>query len=352
MKVKTDAASDPSAKSQLMAQWELHKRKAERAYQELKEDTARAKMSVMLDVLTFDLQQALPTPMLKTSVVFYKRQMWVYNLGVHDCKSSKGFMCMWEESVASRGSQEIGSCLLKCFQHRASSATHLVLYSDSCGGQNRNINLACMWLHVVASDDYSYTTVDHKFMVSGHSYLPNDRDFASIENMKRKTQHIYVPSQWYELVRDCRRQNPFEVLRMKAEDFRSINPVRLCITNRKVNTNKSKVQWLNIRWARFEKSEPFQMKYRFSHNDLEPWKILNLKKRQKGRPRNVGQITLPLLRENPPGLKKNKLTDILSLLDYVPPVYHDYYTQLSFSSVGDECSSEEESESETDEQED
>ena len=77
-----------------------------------------------------------------------------------------------------------------------------------------------------------------------------------------------------------------------------------------------------------------------------------MKKRQKGRPWNIGQITLPLLRENPRGVKKNKLTDIMSLLHYVPPVYHEYYTQLSSSSVGDESSSEEESESETDEEED
>ena len=88
--------------------------------------------------------------------------------------------------------------------------------------------------------------MDHKFMMPGHSYLPNNRDFSSIENAKRKTQHIYVPSQWYDLVRDCRRQNPFEVVPMKAEDFKSINPVRSCITNRKMNTNKGKVQWLKM----------------------------------------------------------------------------------------------------------
>lgn len=81
-------------------------------------------------------------------------------------------------------------------------------------------------------------------------------------------------------------------------------------------------------------------------------KVLDVKKRQKGRPRDVEQIILPPLREKPPGLKKNKVTDIMSLLDYIPPVYHEYYTQLSSSSVGDESSSEEESESESDEEED
>ena len=104
-----------------------------------------------------------------------------------------------------------------------------------------------MWLHVVASDEYSYTRVDHKFMVPGHSYLPNGRDLSSIENAKRKTQHIYVPSQWYDLVRDCRRQNPFEVVVMKAEDFKSVSEVKSSIMNRKKNTDNDKVEWLKMR---------------------------------------------------------------------------------------------------------
>ena len=138
-----------------------------------------------LDVITFDLQQALATPLLRTSVVFFKRQMWVYNLGVHDCSTDKGVICMWDESMASRGSH--GSCLLKFMKSRASSASHLICYPDCCGGQNRNMNIACLWLHVVSSGEYSYTTVDHMFMVSGHSHLPNNQDFSSIEGAKCKT---------------------------------------------------------------------------------------------------------------------------------------------------------------------
>lgn len=62
-----------------------------------------------------------------------------------------------------------------------SQASHLILFSDACGGQNRNINIACFWLYIVSNPDFSYTVVDHKSMLSGHSYLPNDRDFGSIE---------------------------------------------------------------------------------------------------------------------------------------------------------------------------
>ncbi|KAJ4443617.1 hypothetical protein ANN_05291, partial [Periplaneta americana] len=64
-------------------------------------------------LITYDLQKALPTPKIPTGLVFYLRQLWVYNLGVHVCNKKTAFMCMWPENIASRGASEIASCLFK-----------------------------------------------------------------------------------------------------------------------------------------------------------------------------------------------------------------------------------------------
>ena len=168
--------------------------------------------------------------------------MWTYNLGVHDCSNEKGHMNMWPESTASRGSQEIGSCLLQHFKLSRSQAQNLIAFSDACGGQNRNINRVCFWMYVVSSNNFSYTTVDHKFMLSGHSYLPNDRDFGSIEKASRRTQHVFVPKDWCVLVERARHRNPFTVKQMETCDFLSIESVRSLIVHRKVNTQKQKVE--------------------------------------------------------------------------------------------------------------
>ena len=85
----------------------------------------------------------------------------------------------------SRGSEEVGSCNPSHIKHMTTSATTLILYSDSCGGQNSNINLSCLWLLIVANPNYSFTTIEQKFMVVGHSYLPNDQDFGVIETARR-----------------------------------------------------------------------------------------------------------------------------------------------------------------------
>jgi len=189
-KVQTDAESDDSKKAILMGEWDLHKAKAERAYQQLKEDSALSRSRSDLEVLTFDLEQSLPTPVLTTNVAFYKRQLWTYNVGIHNCKTGGACMHMFHEGIASRGSHEIGSCLLKHLREMNTDAKHLILYSDSCGGQNRNIFIVCLLLHIVCSQEFTISLIDHKFMVSGHSYLPNDRDFGSVETARRRTQHL------------------------------------------------------------------------------------------------------------------------------------------------------------------
>lgn len=91
-KVQTEAESDDSEKAILMGEWDLHKAKAERAYQQLQEDTALSRSRSDLELLTFDLEQSLPTPVLTTNVAFYKRQLWTYNVGIHNGKTDSACM--------------------------------------------------------------------------------------------------------------------------------------------------------------------------------------------------------------------------------------------------------------------
>lgn len=155
-------------KQQLQVKHEVHLRKAEAARNSLKRDTEKSKEDQSFYVMTFDLEKALPFPVLTTSVAYYKRNMYVYNLGCHEMSSDLGSMYAWDETIASRGSQEIGLCVQKHLQVRASISKHIVLYSDTCTRQNRNLNFVLMLMKLVASDNNSIETIDFKFMVSGH----------------------------------------------------------------------------------------------------------------------------------------------------------------------------------------
>jgi len=120
--------------------------------------------------------------------------LWTYNLGIHNGKTGKACMHMHYEGIALRGSQEVGSCLLKNLREMNTDARQLILFSDSCGGQNRNINITCLLLYIVSRSEFSFTQIDQKFMVPGHLYLPNDRDFGSVEPAKRQVSTSTYPN--------------------------------------------------------------------------------------------------------------------------------------------------------------
>lgn len=93
------------------------------------------------------MEKILPLPRIPTGVIFYKRQLWLYNLGIHTAKKNKGHCCyIWLEGEADQGAQEDGLCLFRHIMEDMDMALckHLIIWPDSCGGQNRNIKMVLM----------------------------------------------------------------------------------------------------------------------------------------------------------------------------------------------------------------
>ncbi|CAH1103766.1 unnamed protein product [Psylliodes chrysocephalus] len=64
---------------------EPNQRRAAAMQDDLKLETKDAKLNHNKLVISFDLQQTLPTPLLTVGQAFYLRKAWTYNLGVHNC---------------------------------------------------------------------------------------------------------------------------------------------------------------------------------------------------------------------------------------------------------------------------
>ena len=124
----------------------------------------------------------------------------------------------------------------EAFARFAVSSQSLDFFSDACGGQNRKINIACLWIYIVSSPDFSYKVVDHKFMLPGHSLMTE----ISGQSRKKIGKHRlwYVPDVWCTLVEEARRKNPFEAIRMSHDNFVSLESVRSQIVYRKVNKGR------------------------------------------------------------------------------------------------------------------
>lgn len=139
--------SSKSDEEQEKCQKELakHQEKASQGYSSLRTDTATTKQVNNRWLITFDLMQNLPVPTLTHGSMFYSRQLWVYNFGIHNATSNSANMYMWDETIAGRGADEICSCLQKYIETLPSEIQQLTCYSDSCFGQNKNFQIICFW---------------------------------------------------------------------------------------------------------------------------------------------------------------------------------------------------------------
>lgn len=79
-----------------------------------------------MHIVSFDLQKAVPFPTITTSVTYYKRNMYAYQLGVHHLATDKSYMYVWNETIGSRGSQEIASSLAVRVRSQANDKKHLI----------------------------------------------------------------------------------------------------------------------------------------------------------------------------------------------------------------------------------
>ena len=132
---------------------------------------------------------------------------------------------LWDETQRGRGSCEIATCLSLYSQSvtsRSSTVKEITYYSDTCGGQNRNKFVEAGLLHLVAKDESSLNTINHKLFASGHSQMESDTIHSTLENAKRKTS-VYVPSQENTFISLARKTNlkPFIVIPMEYTDFKA-----------------------------------------------------------------------------------------------------------------------------------
>ena len=301
-----------------------HRENAKEAYQEMGRDRDKSLANLDMNFITFDLQKTLPLPKLTTSVAFYLRQVWFYNMGVHLTAGNRDevyFNC-WTENQASRGPNEVGSCIL-AFIEASNIKGHLVAWSDCCAGQNKNFFMICLWQYLIFKNILS--EIDHKFPISGHSYMQSDRDFALVEKKFRKRENIYSADEYMELLRNSQKKRPnVTAMGDKLLNIKEL-PVLLNLINRQKNTDGDKIEFRDkVRWIKVRRLGEYE--YKTSFKEDEPWKKVDIK-RKGFDPANDVELT----RLEPScAIKKAKYDDIQKQLKFIPQVHKEFYETLSY----------------------
>ena len=96
----------------------------------------------------------------------------------------------------------------------------LHVFSDACGGQNRN-NALVRFLLALASTG-RFQKIDQYFPVRGHSFSQCDRNFGTAKRKIRRKDRIYMPDEYNDMVRTAKNTgfSVIDILPEKILDFK------------------------------------------------------------------------------------------------------------------------------------
>lgn len=281
-------------------------------------------------VLTFGLQisQEIPSVIEKESLQF--RPLWGNNLCVYDEVEAKGYMYVWCETVATRGSSEIAACLYKHFQmYLTENVKQVILYSDPNSGQTRNIKLAMM-LHnyFVNQSKEELEMMEQRFFDPRHSYNSVKRCFKSIIEQTKTIENLFLPQDWFDVIAATKFNGKnFIVHEMKKEDFYRVKKLEALVMEESKLDDGKKVDWSKFQRISFNRDEPFTMQVKQRGVEPEISIILD----EKSCSDKFTKINLMSLDQENRAISKEKYDDLNSLLEFMPEACHQFYLSLKYT---------------------
>ncbi|KAG0711535.1 hypothetical protein GWK47_020436 [Chionoecetes opilio] len=316
---KKDASTEEEAQG-IQAQWDEHlsfAKKGMKAMAYMEKDNDPDTRCICLD-----LQQTLPVPRLCTNVAYYKRKLWVYNLCIHNLKTKKNTFYVWDEMNAGRGSVEVATCIARWIDDelKEGSFTTLKVFSDNCGGQNKNINIILFYLRLIHST--TLQNISHTYLLPGHSYMACDRAFGHIEKYIRRVVNIYDLKGYVRAIQLCTTSR-YHVIVLRNTDFLDVEVLQKSITHRKPKPPYS-----------FQNARSFKLLSKFCEGyficrdytgqALGSVRLMKGQARYTRRMFDLSAVQLPQKYPKIRRLQPGKMQHLQQLLDFIPNVNQPY----------------------------
>lgn len=291
---------------------------------------------------SFDLQAVLATPRSESVLLFYSRKYATYNFTVYESVSRRGQCFVWGEAEGRRGSNEIATCLhryiLSVDRRKASQVTHIVMYCDSCGGQNRNRTVLAM-LKYTLSLTKNVTQITVKFLLPGHTYMPADSMHATIERFTKR-RAVWAPSVWPTIMGLARTDpGPYEVNTMRHTDFLDfMGAAGRLIPNQLKDTQQNNIKWQSVRVIDIKKGRD-EATMRFSFVDGAESSVPLQTPRMRSRNRKGSAVQLKAAYDGRLPVSTAKFNDLKRLCDdgIIPAEYRNEYLSLPTDATTADC---------------
>lgn len=179
-------------------------------------------------------------------------------------------------------------------------------------------------------ESWSYSDlqlIEQMFFVVGHSYNSCDRCFGLIEKQRKKTEEIFIPRHWVNVMETAKKTDPkFSVTEMKINDFLSSKLLANAISNRKKTIDNQSVNWFNFQCISYQRNDLFTLRIKNYSSLIAPTMQISLRKNFVIN--SMSRINLPCLRRYGNKITSQKYQDLQTLLQYVPEQYHEFYKSL------------------------
>ncbi len=163
------------------------------------------------------------------------------------------------------------------------------IWADNCSGQNKNRMIVFAMFYMVAKGIYD--AIEMNFLVSDHSLMPCDQDFAVIKERKKLTKTM-TPDD-IKVVRKSKLERPFTVLDMEAGDFWDIQ----AMADKYLTTSRMKISALSRMKVTRESVATRSILTKKMFGSAETWSEVQIMRKHK----NVADLpdTIPVLRKKP-----------------------------------------------------
>ncbi|CAG9772061.1 unnamed protein product [Ceutorhynchus assimilis] len=269
------------------------------------------------DTLLFsmDVQSVLTAPKLQVSASYYKMKLTVHNFTFFNMISGKGDCYIWHEAAGGVTSNEFTSVIIDYINRYATGETKsVIIFSDGCGYQNRNVNLSNALSALARTKDleiYQY------YLEKGHTQMECDSIHACIER-KLKNREVYVPGCYVQIAKTAKIKNPYEVHYLPHTFFKKYSVLNSYTSIRPGNkTHDPKVTDLRCIAYRVDGTIEFKINYE------DAWAQLT-----RRRQNNQVDITVPSLYSEPLKIKPDKFQHLQDLKMFIPEDFRPFYDSL------------------------
>ena len=294
-----------------------------------KKDKARAQVDPSFEALVCDMEAVRPCPKSPVSAFFYVTKISCYNYTVYSLGSHNVTCYTWNSGGRGkqRGADEISSALYHYILGLSGvpSLEEVVVWSDTCSGQNRNQYLCSLLIRLLREAKY-LKKITLKYFTPGHNQSECDNVHSVLER-KIKSVEVYNPNDMKVLMRSAKynveslgeNHCPIYDVKQSSKDI-IVNRNKYKLSDGKVQT----VSWMKNKINILEKttmrmSETYDESDCVTVNiDAAPTATAAMATRQSGKTR------LPKLKIKPPGGENPKTISKLVQLCHKGQIPNEY----------------------------